>query len=238
MPPFLWNLNRVPEYLLESNLTSPEYHKVLKDVATAYMENIKTDPEAGEVLSEAVRAMTHLMTYEEAVARQKKYGFEGIGFALGRGWSGLDFDDCLDSETGKSHSKSLEEILKHLAGKKCWVERSPSGKGIKVFCRETFTQEEINTISRLEFSSKASMNVLTRRFQSTGTLRFLRDMKAFEYFLGAGWFTVTGDKWGDDPSWSGKEFEDMRIPMIKCINKASYISQRNQLPVGMRLLGR
>ena len=42
-----------------------------------------------------------------SVNRQGGY-FSGIGFALGDGWAGVDFDDCRDPETGELHPAALE----------------------------------------------------------------------------------------------------------------------------------
>ena len=65
-----------------------------------------------------------------SVNRQGGY-FSGIGFALGDGWAGVDFDDCRDPETGELHPAALEMIR----ALDSYSEVSPSGEGVKVFLR-------------------------------------------------------------------------------------------------------
>lgn len=176
-----------------------------------------------------------MMPFDLAVERMQKYGFEGLGFALGGGWSGLDFDNCL-LENGRATSRSMAKILEPLRNTHAWVEQSPSGQGLKVFLRESFDQEAVKLIDRLGSATFPSPNILTRRYQSTGAIRYLRDMKAFEYFIAGGWFTVTGKSWGNNPKWNGSAFDDASAQILDCINTALDISQSHCLPVGLELL--
>ncbi len=59
-----------------------------------------------------------LGTYEQAVEALNTGGFDGLGFALGGGWQGIDLD--------KVEANNLSELAAELPG---YVERSPSGKG-------------------------------------------------------------------------------------------------------------
>ena len=59
-----------------------------------------------------------LGTYEEAKAAFDAGDFDGLGFALGGGWQGIDLD--------KVEANGLSELAAKLPG---YVERSPSGKG-------------------------------------------------------------------------------------------------------------
>ncbi|MEM4721546.1 MAG: phage/plasmid primase, P4 family [Candidatus Methanomethylicaceae archaeon] len=75
-----------------------------------------TDPQTWSSFAEVVSALTQ--------------GFSGLGFVLGEGWVGLDFDACLTSEI----PTEVEEIVKALDG---YTEVSPSGRGIHIICRGT-----------------------------------------------------------------------------------------------------
>jgi hypothetical protein len=75
---------------------------------------------------------THLLcTFEEARAALAAGGYTGLGFALGDGWAGLDFDDCIVNGTIEPWIETLVGVFKSYA------EISPSGSGIKVFLRAT-----------------------------------------------------------------------------------------------------
>ena len=61
---------------------------------------------------------SRLGSYEDALERIKT-GFDGLGFALGDGWQGIDLD--------KIDQNNLHELADSLPG---YVERSPSGLGL------------------------------------------------------------------------------------------------------------
>ncbi len=210
-----------------------QHKEVLKDLREDKVRTLIDDTLSMRAYARIVA--NRMMPFEVAVARMRQYGFEGLGFALGAGWSGLDFDNCVLPD-GRATSLSLHKILAHLQDVGAWVEQSPSGQGIKVFLRESFDQETVKLIDRLGSATFPSPNILTRRYQSTGAIRFLKDMKAFEYFIAGGWFTVTGKSWGNNPKWSGQSFDDASAPIINCINTALDICESHCLPVGLELL--
>jgi putative DNA primase/helicase len=70
-------------------------------------------------------------SFEEAVARLEMGGFDGLGFALGDGWAGADFDGVLDLATGAVEAWAEEDLV--MLGSYCEV--SPSRTGFKVFLR-------------------------------------------------------------------------------------------------------
>jgi hypothetical protein len=76
-----------------------------------------TDPTTWGECDRALRA------YEDGKA-------DGIGFALGDGWAGVDLDDCRD-EAG-TVATWAQRIITRLDS---YAEISPSGRGVKVFCR-------------------------------------------------------------------------------------------------------
>lgn len=210
-----------------------EHRELLKDLRADRARMIIDD--ALSIRASARIVANRMMPFDVAVERMQKYGFEGLGFALGTGWSGLDFDNCL-LENGRATSRSMAQILEPLRDTNAWVEQSPSGHGLKVFLRESFDQDTVKLIDRLGSATFPSPNILTRRYQSTGAIRYLRDMKAFEYFIAGGWFTVTGKSWGNNPKWTGQSFDDASGPILNCINTALDICESHCLPVGLELL--
>jgi putative DNA primase/helicase len=66
-------------------------------------------------------------TFEAALDAYKKGGFDGIGFCLGQGWSGIDLDHCIEN------GAVIEGARGPLAQLPCYVEVSPSGTGVKAF---------------------------------------------------------------------------------------------------------
>lgn len=61
-----------------------------------------------------------LVTYGQAVAALAMWGFAGLGFALGDGWQGIDFDKV-------DERLELAAVIHTLPG---YVELSPSGRGV------------------------------------------------------------------------------------------------------------
>jgi hypothetical protein len=59
-----------------------------------------------------------LRSFEEAMCTYMAGGYDGLGFALGNGWQGIDLD--------KVEANGLLHLVEQLPG---YVERSPSGKG-------------------------------------------------------------------------------------------------------------
>ena len=68
-------------------------------------------------------------TFDEAYARLQAGEVDGIGFALGDGWAGVDLDDCrIDGEL----TPLAAAIIKQLD---TYTEVSPSGTGVKLMLR-------------------------------------------------------------------------------------------------------
>jgi AAA domain len=68
------------------------------------------------------------VSYEEALAYHKKHHTDGIGFELGNGVAGLDFDACLQNHQPDAYTAS---ILAALGSPYCEI--SPSGNGLKIY---------------------------------------------------------------------------------------------------------
>jgi putative DNA primase/helicase len=84
--------------------------------------------------------------YSDAVAcysKNKGEGISGIGFVFTKDdpFCGIDLDDCIESETGKPFSWA-EEILNDFNS---YAEISPSGKGIKIFCKGKLPNGAVKT---------------------------------------------------------------------------------------------
>lgn len=72
------------------------------------------------------------MSFEEALTAYHGGGFDGLGFALGDGWSGVDLDGCV-GPTGVP-VQWAQGVLRLVDS---YAEVSPSGRGIKIFCHGT-----------------------------------------------------------------------------------------------------
>jgi putative DNA primase/helicase len=70
-------------------------------------------------------------TFLEAVAAYRAGGFDGIGFVLGDGWSGIDLDKCRRPDT----CDVLRAATAILDATLAYREVSPSGTGVKLFGR-------------------------------------------------------------------------------------------------------
>lgn len=70
--------------------------------------------------------------YDEAEAAVSQGDYSGLGFMLGDGWAGVDFDNVIeDGEVPKWVDDWIEQLGSY-------AEVSPSGNGIKVFCQGSF----------------------------------------------------------------------------------------------------
>ena len=79
-------------------------------------------------------------TFHEALAACSKYGFAGIGFMFGGGWSGIDLDHCEKDITAYQSAERggiVWEILHTIDKNPCkvYAEISPSGTGIHIIGR-------------------------------------------------------------------------------------------------------
>ena len=79
--------------------------------------------------------VANLVTFDEALAAYNgaKRRYAGIGIALlsGMGIGALDLDNCIDASGKPVSDLNVQRILK--ACKDCYIERSPSGLGLRVF---------------------------------------------------------------------------------------------------------
>jgi putative DNA primase/helicase len=64
--------------------------------------------------------------------RSGRYAGIGFAFAANDGLCGIDLDHVIDTETGLIEAWALE-VLEHFRG--AYIERSPSGTGLRIFCR-------------------------------------------------------------------------------------------------------
>ncbi len=72
-------------------------------------------------------------SFERVKAAYLRGGFDGVGFCLSAhdGLTGLDLDHCLNASLDIIKPEA-EAIIRQFAG--TYVERSPSGDGIRIFC--------------------------------------------------------------------------------------------------------
>jgi putative DNA primase/helicase len=75
---------------------------------------------------------TDWTTFEAAFAYlRRRPDYDGLGFCLGDGWAGVDFDGCRNPETGEIAANVREWIGRFDS----YTEVSPSGTGVKIFIR-------------------------------------------------------------------------------------------------------
>jgi hypothetical protein len=78
-------------------------------------------------------------TFDEVKETYSSGKFDGIGFVLEPPWVGVDLDDCRDPAGQiRDWSRSILDRVKSYA------EVSPSGKGLKIFCRGTIPHDHHN----------------------------------------------------------------------------------------------
>jgi predicted P-loop ATPase len=125
---------------------------------------VPIDPKTGKAGSASDPATAG--TFEQATAQVVRgYGYGrggGVGVLMttaAAGFVGLDFDDVRDPDSGEV-SELGAEVIRHFAG--AYVEVSPSGKGLRVFC--------LGSIS----ASKNTIGGGSVEVYPGGALRFLR----------------------------------------------------------------
>jgi hypothetical protein len=77
---------------------------------------------------------TNWCDFSTAFNAYKDGRFDGLGFALGDGWAGVDLDDCIQ---GTEVSDLAIDIVKRLD---TYTEVSPSGTGLKMICKATLPE--------------------------------------------------------------------------------------------------
>jgi putative DNA primase/helicase len=75
-------------------------------------------------------------TFTAALAVAEEDVVDGAGFVLGGGYAGIDLDGCRHPTTGKLH----DDAFRVIARLKSYTEISPSGTGVKIFCRGTLPE--------------------------------------------------------------------------------------------------
>ena len=116
---------------------------------------------------------TNWGTFDEALTSFKRYHLAGVGFVFTEHdpYVGIDLDSCLNPETDILEAWATK-IIDQFA---TYSERSPSGTGIKLFCKGRLPTEK------------------------TGTRRPFEDGAVEMYHRGR-FFTVTGHAWPGTPS--------------------------------------
>lgn len=97
------------------------------------LQKVPTDPHAGHNINDKDPA--NWMRFSEARGHAEAGACEvaGVGFCFSDAdpYCGVDYDDCRDPATGKIK----EEVLKDIERLNSYTEISPSGTGVKVYCR-------------------------------------------------------------------------------------------------------
>ena len=118
-------------------------------------------------------------SFNEVINRVDSY--DGVGFVLGEGWTGADFDHCYDPQTGEYKNPVVKEVIDSLPGYK---EFSPSGDGVHVIFRKNdlLENEDFQEIKKI-YSKSAK----------TGFKEVFDDGIAMEFYWDRRYFTVTGN---------------------------------------------
>ncbi len=97
------------------------------------------------------------LTFDEAVAAYRRHKTSGIGFFLGDGWAGIDFDDHFDPIT-KLPDAFAKSVLSRLNSRS---DISPSGEGVKVIVRATIPRGHIDHEAGIEIYGQGRFFTVT-----------------------------------------------------------------------------
>ena len=127
-------------------------------------------------------------TFQDAEIRfqhgKKHFGYDGLGFVLGDGICGVDLDGCLRPD------RTLEPWAAEIvAAFDCYTEVSPSGTGLKMFCRGTIDLPEGSTGNKSAYLDGVSLNSEPGHGKE----------RAIEIYQERKYFCVTGQRW---PEWA------------------------------------
>jgi putative DNA primase/helicase len=92
-------------------------------------------------------------TFADALAAYESGRFDGVGFVLGDGWAGIDFDDCWAKADGGADGISPIETARPFfgqLGEECYIEPSPGGFGSKIIGRAARIGGEIKFVADAE----------------------------------------------------------------------------------------
>lgn len=124
VPPELLHLKRWVGYLTKWDESKKKWKKP------------PHSPLDGSAIGATPKYAEHFTTFAEAVAGVQKHGLDGVGFVFveGDGYAGIDFDNCIDPDTGEM-DPAVAQWLKFFAT--TYVEESPSGTGCHIICKAT-----------------------------------------------------------------------------------------------------
>jgi putative DNA primase/helicase len=153
---------------------------------------------------------------------------DGIGFVLGDGWVGLDFDKALD-EAGHA-SPELQRLVEPLLGVWCYAEVSPSGTGVKFVLRADGA------------ALRALAAEITGRNPTDEYNKFtpaLPGIKEIQVNHSGGYFTLTGVPWGG-PKWDGQRWDDATAAVGEVMRRAHAMkfrapAKRHEAPIRLAL---
>lgn len=174
----------------------------------------KTDPADLGTLQECVDGL------KASWATTKTLDGVGFSFLNGNGWAGLDFDEV--TSVDGAASAELRDLLAHLKGVACYLERSPSGTGVKAIMRVDTDAVRRGLEAIRPSAPRESMKMACAR----------PGIKEVQAFYGGGYFTLTGVHWEPEanPSWTGEAFEDATEAFLAVVQAAHALKFRNTKP--------
>jgi hypothetical protein len=135
---------------------------------------VPINPETGEYAS--ATDSTTWGTHADAMRRAAKSGLAGVGFVLGDGWVGIDFDNYREKESGYLMAP-VPSVVKSFG---TYAEVSPSKTGVKIIGRGKLPEGLGNRTGKNEAGQE------------------------IEVYDSGRYFTVTGEKLDESPATVGK----------------------------------
>ena len=125
-------LKRMDQWVNWSKLWNEDKTQFSKPPMRASGRNASsTDEKTWTSFEKSVAALGRDGVYKDNSGKKHNVTLDGIGFAgIGRtGYSGLDFDHCIDPETGEMNP-AVQEIIEKLDS---YTEITPSGRGVRIW---------------------------------------------------------------------------------------------------------
>ncbi len=101
--------------------------------ADGNLQKLPTDPHTGRNINDKDRAMWMGFVEARGHAQARANAIAGVGFCFSDAdfYCGVDYDDCRDPATGELDEQVREDVRRLNS----YTEVSPSGTGVKVYCR-------------------------------------------------------------------------------------------------------
>lgn len=212
-----WNAHEARKIIPAAMLGAPRWVAWKYEQRDGRPTKVPLNPQDGRTLADSTDKRTW-SDFDSAMSHVAK-GADGVGFVLGDGWGGIDFDESTD-ERGQP-SETLQRLLGHLRGVGAYTERSPSGVGLK-------------TILRIDEAAAAEgLLKITGKNKATGAKFMVRreGLKEVEVYFTGRYFTITAAAWGNE---NGNEFTPGTDAFLAIARDAHGLKFRNERTARVR----